>query len=808
MFKHRVWRNILVLMAVSNGCAVAQNSVAALKSRLMAPPATVTLNANELRLSKINHADVRVEGGQIHLRLANTMLKVDTDVVAHRNDLLHVKSVDTTSDGKNDYLRVTVASDNGSSAPVAFTLPKGELATTTELTLEQLIAPIFTRASDAAQPMEANAPTASPERPRQSALSPLAAPNTEPATLRKEEGSKIADDFVLPAAGPGLPEMHIASDQGQSKACWKGYYSKKFGLEIASIVCSPNPVEKPFLLSDNLNSIRGSQGEFEKPKDVIRVYIKPADQDLKVAIQQQLIDPLKEPGAKRGCKITGPEELQPGLVKYQIEASPAYAKEKAHACRGLATDNTEEAPDDYYILARPSESTTKFVVVTVSEAVNPYDVSSIHFQASNTSANATSQPAEERHAVGQSATLSRPVQIGPSIHTSIPPMPDVWLSQGKLQGVDLANEASTVVSFTHGLMLDSSAGSAIVAITCEQTKAGDPALFLHVDTPIYRGMQTTLTNSIGTLLIGNSNRKTQLSSHPGSRFLDIAVPLDANDAAALSGTNLAHERKLSLMYFNGAGQDIAAGDVPPANDALDAVLNACHVLTPPRLVMQPQQRLSPEEISHLTLAKLSLGMATADAKQALGTGYRFLPSQNTQEPSISYLLASDPSGGYGMTFVNGALKAFTYRQFFLRGSEPLVLNLIHGVTEKTWLPLTGSSAAATSWSTDSSDVPIDLVAESKHPRCREVTGDNPVAPAEGGFSRLALVRLTDAGDDCGVIVELNLQPANEDHSLAHAMTLLVADDAAIHSVIKEVANQRQQQQQNERKRADQIANPF
>jgi hypothetical protein len=791
---------LLFVVGLSSAMAFGQAAVDTLKSRLVNQP--ITLNLPELRLSRLPHAELKVVGGVPRPGMLN--LKLDTDEVAHHGDTLTVRNVEGSQEKKNDFLRITVATASGASAKLALQFEKGALAGMDEAALDQAIASVLT-AQVAAPPAQA-AVAVEPERPMPPIAPPPPPPN-EPAGgsgVSAHVGVVKGKILELEPAGPGLPPMDLPYSGLSVEKCWSGYYSAKFGIEIALHECNDDPSnnQKEVIEETDEGLVDTSSFYGTTRNPMMKFYKKAPAQSLSAAIKEQLIDALPDTGAKLGCRVVGPKNPAKGLVEYHIVAVAPYSHRKSfpgsfnnQPCGGFG------GTDTWVILARPDESRTRFVALYLQSEMAMYDQTTLHFSSEPTQSSSDA-PRGVTGAQVASSQKAKPVPLNQN--EKIPPMKDIWLSQGRTSR-DLADEASTVVSFTHGMMFNSSAGDAIMAVSCEKSSRGTPVLMLHAEIPVYQGMQQTLANKTGTISIGNGKHDEQLTTQLGSHFLDVAAPLNQTDVAEMSATQLAGQRDFSLMYFGGAGRDIAAGDLPPANEALDAVLNACSVTTPVRNIAQPQRKLSPDEIAHLQLAKLSLGMTEAQAKQGLGAEYRFAPGNSKTIPNETFLLAADSSNVYGMLFFDHALKAFTYRKSFAPGAQPLVLNLINDLTTKTWLPLVGSSVKGTSWSTDASGIPITVATQNAHPNCGVVRQDGMGAPPP--FSNATTVNLLDTGPDCGVTVRLELSQA-DDKTMARDMVLMVVDYRPIHALVSGVKSQQQQQKIDQQKKAGQIATPF
>jgi hypothetical protein len=216
------------------------------------------LNASSLGLSRLNHADVRVKNGSIELRMANTLMKPDE--IAPQNAVLHVRKVESSSEKKNDYLRITLASDSGCTAPLAFELPKGALATMDEAALEQLIAPILTLSGGSAMP-----PIAPPPPPPDSATASSSAPagwRVQPskdgneaaiAGVSKVNGRQAPAVMALTCTGAEIRVRRNGVPDPQSLVCEGdmdgGNDAVKFSvgerpLEAASI-CTPEATTPP-----------------------------------------------------------------------------------------------------------------------------------------------------------------------------------------------------------------------------------------------------------------------------------------------------------------------------------------------------------------------------------------------------------------------------------------------------------------------------------------------------------------------------------------------------------------------------------
>ena len=768
----------------------AQNAAQALQQRLLSPPSTVTLNLTDLRLSKLPHGELKVVEGVPRPGFLN--IKLDSDEIAHRSDTLSVKHVEYLSETKNDFIRITLATQSGASAKLAFQLAKGAFASLDESALEQALAPVLTSNSVAPVPAAETAPANVPGHPH--APDPAhSIVQTSAASL--ERSSKKVD---FPAAAPGLPPMHASTPAPDG--CWyESYFSPRFDVEFVFPQCPSSSNIGPHLTVQD-----GSSGPSVADTPLFSVYSKQPSETLRAAVKRVVIDAMKDPSARVACKASDSIDGS-GTKVVEVTAAGPYTKRRSYPLSkgGMACDGLLASEDgNYYFMEFPAESKSVFIMIPNDKGAISFPSETIHF------GDVKNSPAEPKRSESIATTSRGSSRSTPVAHTTeekIPPMKSIWLSQGRVPNKDLVDAAATVVSFTHGMMFDSSAGDAIMAITCETSRQGSPVLMLHAEIPTYQGMQQTLANKTGTVSIGSGKHDEQLTTQLSGHFLDVAAPLTQTDVEEMSSNEISGQRTFSLMYFGGAGRDIAAGDLPPANGALDAVLNACHVTTPPRTVAVPKRELSPQEIEHLEIAKLSLGMSVDEVKQALGSGYRFHPGTGGKYANLSFLLAADPSSNYGMTFFDNALRAFTYRKTFAPGTQPLVINLINGVTEKTWLPLAGSSVAASSWTSDASGVPVTIQTQNAYPNCEVVREDATGAPDP--FRNTSTISLLDTGPRCGVTVKLHLSQA-DDKAMAKTMQLMVVDYRPIHALVSGVKGQEQQFKDDQRKKASQVRTPF
>jgi hypothetical protein len=198
------------VLSIAQSTPVVAPGVQDLQKHLMASPGTVTLVAAELRLSQLSRADVRVENGQIHLRMQNTLMKLDSDDIEHANDVLLVRKVEATSEKKNDYLRITVGLSDGKSVPVAFELAKGALSSMDAPSLEKLIAPVFTTGGSLATsgtPAESAAPAAG---------GPAAAPAAPPSPPEAPMGA-----IAPPPPPPEEAGKTPAAASGTGNGSWR-----------------------------------------------------------------------------------------------------------------------------------------------------------------------------------------------------------------------------------------------------------------------------------------------------------------------------------------------------------------------------------------------------------------------------------------------------------------------------------------------------------------------------------------------------------------------------------------------------------
>jgi|GEM_PF-3675511 len=786
---------LLSVVGFSSAIVLGQAALDSLKSHLLNQP--VTVNIAELRLSKLPHPEVRVVNGVVQKRMLN--LKLDTDEVISQNGTVRVTRVESEADKKNDYLRVTVSTNDGATAKIAFVEPIGGLAAMDEAALEQLVAPVLGLETVGAS-QDSNSASSSAI---QAAVQPMAAiPQPPPPQDGSSSGSTAHSATLdLPPAAPGFPPMQ-AKDPAPGGCRYEAYFSAKFSVEFAYPQCPDGSGQGPHvtILDGNEGPVAKNTGMADEAV-LFAVYAKRPDETLQAAVRRVVIAKMKDPAARLACKAE-PTPSASGQHIVQISAAGPYTKRKSYPLGkgGLPCDGFLASEDGSYdFIEFPEDSRTVFIMLPNDKGSFAFPSETIHFASVAAKlANSKENGSRGREGVPPNTTASE------QKNEKIPPMQDIWLSQGRTTR-DLADEASTVVSFTHGMLLGSGAGNAIMAVSCEKSRQGTPVLMLHAEIPVYQGMQQTLANKAGTVSIGNSRHDEQLTTAPGAHFLDVAAPLDQNDVAEMSATQLAGQRDISIMYFGGAGRDIAAGDLPPANAALDAVLNACNVTTPPRTAAQPERQLSPDDVAHLQLAKLSLGMSEAEAKQALGAGYRFQPGDGGRFKNLSFLLAADSSNVYGMTFFDHFLRAFTYKKSFAPGAQPLAMNLINNLTAKTWLPLVGGTASVTAWSTDASGIPITVATQTAHPNCGVVRQDSAHAPAP--FAGATNVSLVDTGAKCGVTVRLQLTQG-ADRSMVRDMALLVVDYRPIHALVSGVQNQQQQQKADQQKKAGQVATPF
>ncbi len=774
----------LALAVVPVDIVHAQNAAQALQQRLLSPPSTVTLNLTDLRLSRLPHGELKVVEGVPRPGFLN--IKLDSDEIAHQSDTLSVKHVEYSSETKNDFIRITLAAQSGASAKLAFQLAKGAFASMDESALEQALAPVLTSNSVA---LAAAVSTDVPGHP--GPAHSIAQTSTAPP----QHSSKKID---FPAASPELPPMHATTPAPDG--CWyESYFSARFDVEFVFPQCPSSSNNGPHLTVQD-----GSSGPSVADIPLFTVYSKQPSETLRAAVKRVVIDTMKDPSARVACKASDSVDGS-GTKVMEVTAAGPYTKRRSYPLGkgGMACDGLLASEDgNYYFMEFPAESKSVFIMLPNDKGAISFPSETIHF------GDIKNSPAEPKRSESIATTSRGSSRSTPVAHTTdekIPPMKSIWLSQGRVPNKDLVDAAATVVSFTHGMMFDSSAGDAIMAITCETSRQGSPVLMLHAEIPTYQGMQQTLANKTGTVSIGSGKHDEQLTTQLSGHFLDVAAPLNQTDVEEMSSNELSGQRTFALMYFGGAGRDIAAGDLPPANGALDAVLNACHVVTPSRTVAVPQRELSPQEVNHLQIAKLSLGMSVDEVKQTLGGGFRFHPGTGGKYANLSFLLAADQSSNYGMTFFDNALKAFTYRKTFAPGVQPLVMNLIHGVTEKTWLPLAGSSVAGTSWASDASGVPITIRTQGAHPNCEVVREDATGAPDP--FRNTSTINLLDTGLSCGVTVKLHLSQA-DDKAMAKAMELMVVDYRPIHALVSGVKGQEQQQKDDQRKKANQVGVPF
>jgi hypothetical protein len=156
-------KSIIVLSALGllSTMASGQAAVDALKSHLVNQ--TVTVKIQGLRISRsilYRSVDVRIKDGVIQERLFKTA--ADTDEVLNPGDKVRVTKVEATNEKKNDFLRITIASADGLTVPVAFVFPKGAVAGQDESQLEQVIGATFDLPNTASPAMQPIAPPPPP----------------------------------------------------------------------------------------------------------------------------------------------------------------------------------------------------------------------------------------------------------------------------------------------------------------------------------------------------------------------------------------------------------------------------------------------------------------------------------------------------------------------------------------------------------------------------------------------------------------------------------------------------------------------
>ena len=185
----------------------------------------------------------------------------------------------------------------------------------------------------------------------------------------------------LPPAAPGYPPMH-ASNPAQDGCWWTPFVSQNLGLEMAVSHCETNlwaviAAETPTGIT------LASPGSSSPPEQVLTLETKPAGQTMEAAIKQQFILKLKVPAARLSCRAQC-DTAADGATTCKVIATGSYAKLKKFnreddssedPCPGLITTDAVTI----YFLARPSESKTTFLYVTVDDLASAMNDATIHF---------------------------------------------------------------------------------------------------------------------------------------------------------------------------------------------------------------------------------------------------------------------------------------------------------------------------------------------------------------------------------------------------------------------------------------------
>jgi hypothetical protein len=389
------------------------------------------------------------------------------------------------------------------------------------------------------------------------------------------------------------------------------------------------------------------------------------------------------------------------------------------------------------------------------------------------------------------------------------PRTGVWTNVGKIYPHDLSDDAGT--AGTYNLNAENRAEPATVFIACDGRNAQAPKLILRVAVPIFQGFRPS-DGTTGTLFVGSQKRTAPFSSVSGGQLIFLELELSPAEINVLASEDEVEVRGISYSFMFGALRANITASLPPATASLTTALQACRIQLPPHS-QSPMAAVAANQVQHLELAKIALGMSADQVRSALGPAFRFVPQPDPHFPRLSYLAAIGNDEAYAVTMVDGQVQGFNYFKEFAPGGEPLQKNLIDGVTAKAWQPIFVRPPYRMIWVTDEQGRAItkplpDIVISP----CAGIDELPFGAVGQGSDSpqarNLKRVSPRDNGATCGVTIRMNIVPSQKDNALAQGVSLSVANDVAFHSFVRGV-NQVQQQNLNEQHRkADAVKNPF
>lgn len=131
----------------------AASAVDGLRARLMEHNGQAVMKVGEVHAATkvlLHPIDNRVVNGSVQQRNVAGFFRGSDDQVIPVGQTVRVVKVESSSDGKNDVIRVTVATPGNALAPIAFVLPSGSLAGMTESQLEQTVSAVVSPIAAAA----------------------------------------------------------------------------------------------------------------------------------------------------------------------------------------------------------------------------------------------------------------------------------------------------------------------------------------------------------------------------------------------------------------------------------------------------------------------------------------------------------------------------------------------------------------------------------------------------------------------------------------------------------------------------------
>ena len=384
------------------------------------------------------------------------------------------------------------------------------------------------------------------------------------------------------------------------------------------------------------------------------------------------------------------------------------------------------------------------------------DLSSVRFLPSGEAGSAAPQEtaAAKPSTATQASTRTLPAKEGV-------PRPGEWVYAQHINTHDVARDAATAASF--GVLTGAAPKQATIYLGCNGSAPGGPNVELRAVYPATPGYGPGSTGQYGTLLLPGGKRDMSYSLVNAGQMTFLTLPLTPADLAVLSFEDEPEQNGLAVLFGVGFTRAIVTADLPPDNAALEDVIRACHVNLPPR-PLKPVAALPPDQVTHLELAKIALGMTEDQVRAALGSQYQFASQTDSRFSSLSFLGAWGTDSAYSATLVDGKVAGFNYVHVFAPGAQRLQTNLIDGITAKAWSPIFNRPPYRILWATDAQGIPKLKPRPnlSIHP-CAGINTANfgpprGVSPDAKPARALQRVLPRDNGPDCGVTISLNRQP--------------------------------------------------